>query len=1075
MKIFKKFFIFLLFNFNIYNIYTLNNISSYGVSIGRDLSNPMSTYLLNIILSSIVDINIEREDKTSYSILAIYTRGMIILSPKLLYNFSKVDKIWFYAQDQKILIYNFQVFDSSNQFIKLFYFSIFNNTDLTKFGEFYSTSYPITQIMKNNGEENVIYRGTEFDNLFSPIIGSKFSILPKSDLASHSTKFTISDLKSSSFNGIDFFLIGKINVHSTSNSDINHEVITYISLKNILLNNKLYYFSDGHKSCIVGIVKNDIFTSGDLGSFLVSCKQSLCKIIGQIIEIKSYPVDSDIAMKTFGSTIGETHSQIVTSILISTMSSENLAARNSMNASNFSVEVTPSETKIIYSPSHILTNKYVPVKSKDPHMVDIQTPLQKSTSATQGVINPAINSGQVKKSEPSLILDEKEPISQVKSIAKLDSHSPSPNNDKLSYDITTQDNHLKTVVSTIKEKPSIRVNPLPKITSTDTPSDLKFQSSVPSTVKITNREQDQILLGAKKSEPNESSKIGEYKVQIDLQKIHFSKESGLGISDNDKRKRKRINDKSQEFSNPSSAKKSKPNESSEIGENKEQIDLPERPISKRSGLGISDNSKRKRKGIDDNSQEFIKPQPTKFIRESIGIDTAIQHISSERVEQVYDIEFRKLLDDCYSTLDLVGISAEANIKNKFKKEYKQDIQDDVEKEVDLDYFNYMAAESTTELTKRENIKEEDTLKQNPKLIKKRQRIKLNVLGMKGVYDFYVLEKNDLFMDVLLFNTDGHSFLSLKCVRKVVKPVFETSIRESDSTATNTLFKSKLNSSTFIKEGNLNEGVYLTTDNKYFQVIKNNDSLKITELELKHKLDMEDDEDKAEFTENYFESLFNNYTRVKDIVKQQNRMSSQIALTDDTIGSNVSNGSSFYRKYMSKTPFFRNKTLKDGVYNISVKGYNYYQVINNKRRKLILRDDSNKDLEDYAYDYEISDDIYKQIFKNYKINNTLIKDIKESDEKQTGDISSPSEVEQREKDSDKEHETYINEWEYQISSRGSVKFELVQVIEKVRRRGVPTVRKINNVTISKNKYEDLTEIYPLKDIIPSINDFIKYYK
>ncbi len=434
MSIFKKLFILIFFILHIYNIHTLNNISSYGPNIiGGSVTSYEISKLINFLLY-IVEIHIEKKDSTTFQFLSIYSDGKIIISTQLVGNPSDIKKIWFYIADKKIVLSDFKDFDKRRLTSKLFYFQIADvESDNFSPNLFYATSHSLSTKISSFTASHIVQREDKLYQFFSTVIDQTFNIFPMEKSILNSTSVNVLNLDKMLENKYNFFIIGKINIKSEVSGADDHQLITYTKLSNLLLDNKLYYVTDRNKSTIMGIAKNNVLSFSDIGSFIVICISSKsCKILGQITRIDVNSVTYDLANYILDGIIEKTENPLSFSIIsINSFSSYSLTNYFSMDRKNFVYTETPTQTRMdphSFSPplikqelkkiqnmhqfemkdTRIFTQKVTPTKEK---VVDSTTQNSLGVTSSSKNISPNLTNMQTQSHiEQGLLPNTSKPI-----------------------------------------------------------------------------------------------------------------------------------------------------------------------------------------------------------------------------------------------------------------------------------------------------------------------------------------------------------------------------------------------------------------------------------------------------------------------------------------------------------------------------------------------------------------------------------------------------------------------------------------------------------------------------------------
>ena len=248
--------------------------------------------------------------------------------------------------------------------------------------------------------------------------------------------------------------------------------------------------------------------------------------------------------------------------------------------------------------------------------------------------------------------------------------------------------------------------------------------------------------------------------------------------------------------------------------------------------------------------------------------------------------------------------------------------------------------------------------ESKKIIIAKYGIRLSDKLLNGKFKVFILNKGDEFsLDTLLLDTNSQHIYTFNCTRHIKKPhiegikyepnpvLIEKSREDSDElTGDDNYFHSSLNSDQIIAEQNLPDGVYVTSDLKYFQVFEH----KLYNLELKNSdYDISIYKQDTELSKSFLMRIFKNYI--------PNRLWFEKKITT---------GNNFYYHYTYDSNSIQHEKLADGVYVTSDK--HYFQVIDHKFYKLELKNPL-QDMSIYKDKQLISNLILKQLFIQYNPN------------------------------------------------------------------------------------------------------------
>ncbi len=279
MLIFKNLFICLFSVVSTTHILSLN-VDIYGeqsikITSIRPSFQPNIIDRMNYLLAHIIEIHLNKKDKTSSTILALYYNKKIFISTPLFGDIANISKIWFEIDSKRVELNGIDKLHIPVNTVFINLEGIHNETDIHKL--LYENYPNIIKIIKSSKFSTATKDPQEMSEFFYPV-NSEFSQFfnTKTFSGIKINVIDISNLASSQYTD-SFYIIGKVN-----------NILTYTNLTYVLLNNQMYYFSSFGKVYILGILKNNVFSPSDIGSIIVYCNIATCRMIGQIVYLKNY-------------------------------------------------------------------------------------------------------------------------------------------------------------------------------------------------------------------------------------------------------------------------------------------------------------------------------------------------------------------------------------------------------------------------------------------------------------------------------------------------------------------------------------------------------------------------------------------------------------------------------------------------------------------------------------------------------------------------------------------------------------------------------------------------------------------
>ena len=1049
MSIFKNLFICLFSTFIVFNATNVLslNLDRYGEDSINDtkLFPYFKTPLIdrmNYLITHTIEIHLEKKDNSTSNFLAIYNLNKIFISTQLLGNVKNIRKIWFEIDSKRIELTDLRylLMKYKSVFIELDKIPNENNTEKTLL---YTSFKSISELVKIKIFSTVINFITEFNEFFYPI-NSEF--YPQVDVRTYPmTKIDLLDLTNLTSNQFPhgFYIIGKVK-----------NIITYSNLTNVLLNNQMYYFSIFHRTYLLGILKNNVFSNSDIGSPIVYCNTTSCKMIGQIIYLKdydaTYETNNHLNIKLPGFKEKDKFPISVFRVnLYSIEDSHDIRGDSLTPKVDPVVEINSKKSSSKKEKIYIETKQGHPFRLYlKPKIVDKISPdLLGATSSNESVI-PNLTS-----------IKSQTPVKQVL--------SPPTDTPLQPYEGSSR-------------KRTIQGQDLPTA---------KREKVDPAETHLEISESNQ---RKRQQGTNESQLIHE----ITSQKLSKPIEAEIGtdttanfIPSNDNKEIKEITANQLFEDCYRTINLFDINETnSESTENKDWWipniieDLPKSDLENLPHNAIQAYNK---KPIPQEIQsiEKVKNVRLTFVRDN------------NYIYKVFVITGNHPTD---STIDVVLLNTGANYIYAFKcsKNIIRPILETSVRNIDdlTSPFNSLK-EFEGEQTFYKSKYDSSTL-QNEKY--KPDGIYhttddqyfqvINYPKRMVIHEMYLKSKDN--KDRLTFSDQekvpesvlGRLFYNYTPDQKTISNLTSPFNSLKEFEGEQTFYKLKYDSSTLQNEKYKPDGIYHTTDDQYFQVINYPKRRVIHEMYLKS----EDNKDRLTFSdqekvpESVLGRLFYNYTPDQKTISELDKKHRKMLLVETTTLNHSNYNLVTYRLSRSTSEnFIKKENRADGVY--STQDNRYFEVKNKVIHELKLKDES-KNLSMYKKKTILTEQKLISLFSNYEpltfnTLNTYSKDVDQvvinEDDKESNNIygiKNPSNIEEDKYDFIPNDTVYLNLWEYSINSLGIVEFKLIKILKsKDSKVPKPTKTKIT-IHVERN-----SKNYLLDAVKSAINELSINYR
>ena len=845
-----------LFIFYVYYIHSINLIDNdFPVSSLQLDSKELRQ--LDKIKKAVIKINYtKKNNREIHSVYGFYSSDQILVDSQSLPAFTFIDNLWFTNDNKKYELFATRILGLKyeTKLLNIFFNSSQTESPFTEY--LYSgrtgNSWPLFMISNLDAENNP--KALELLTIFTPLIeyNYKLQYVPQIGPFIYDRIFIV-DIGNNSYKkykktSFSLLIVGHIQ-SSTSTEEV-HE-ISFTTLANITSNGKLYYFNKSNKKTTVfGIAKIGVLSNLDLGSSVIICVER-CRLGGFISKIINIKIDKDIAR-------------------------------------DYGINVTGNDGKenaTIFS-FNTIVNTNITENSK----------IQGGISFAYNITD--LNTGEKKSLD--LIPRESIPITS------------SRNNKKPNAILGMQQYSNKSI-----ETPTHDITPrlvLPNETQPSTSLNSLGIRHVQPTNQLSESSESTNQQGIKRPRTDD-------KTTINQQGIKRPRTDDKTTINQQGIKRPRTDDKT--TTNQQGIKRPRTDDRQPFAQSKLHGDNPPSPDyfsdSDRGPLNVINESKNKYHRV--NLKDLVNDCYSRII-----------------IRTFDDVQHKQLVEE---SSELKEYPPESSINDENIDTFLNGLPRKYDYKNTIDPEKIVAPEN-----------------ESKKIIIAKYGIRLSDKLLNGKFKVFILNKGDEFsLDTLLLDTNSQHIYTFNCTRNSKKPhiegikyepnpvLIEKSREDSDElTGDDNYFHSSLNSDQIIAEQNLPDGVYVTSDLKYFQVFEH----KLYNLELKNSdYDISIYKQDTELSKSFLMRIFKNYI--------PNRLWFEKKITT---------GNNFYYHYTYDSNSIQHEKLADGVYVTSDK--HYFQVIDHKFYKLELKNPL-QDMSIYKDKQLISNLILKQLFIQYNPN------------------------------------------------------------------------------------------------------------